>query len=230
MKREEYFSYHGLDPSRKLLTYASSFVNLSPNIQNIQALVNLVNSDRLSAPSQLLIRLHPIHMNGFYVDEADQIRDLARENPHLHVVEPEQTGNLGFYSFDDMPEKTSMMGVADIFLTVYSTMCVEASFQERPIISVCIDSDTGYPGKYWLPMSKIGIWPTHSRFRASGAGRVATSEMELCDAINHYYADPQADLLEQKKFVAEECTYVDGSAGQRTGEYLISLLNRSNGQ
>lgn len=229
MSREDYFEFHGLDPSRKLLTYASSFVNLSPNIQNIQALVNLVNSDQLSAPSQLLIRLHPIHMGGFYVDEADQIRQLAVENPHIHVVEPRQTGDLGFYAFDDMPEKTSMMGVADIFLTVYSTMCVEASFQERPIISVCIDSDVGWPGRYWLPMSQIGIWPTHSRFRASGAGRVATNEAELREAINDYFSDPQADLEAQKSFAARECTFVDGSSGKRTGEYLISLLNGKNG-
>jgi CDP-glycerol glycerophosphotransferase (TagB/SpsB family) len=229
MKREEYFKLHGLDPARKLLTYASSFVNLSPNIQNIQALVNLVNSNQLSDPSQLLIRLHPIHMSGFYVEEADQIRVLARQNTHVHVVEPEPTGGLGYYSFDDMAEKTSMMGLADIFLTVYSTMCVEASFHERPIISVCIDSSTGWPGKYWLPMSQIGIWPTHSRFRASGAGRVVTNETELCEAINDYYADPQADLLDQKRFVAQESTFVDGSAGRRTGEYLISLLDGKNG-
>ncbi|GAH03708.1 unnamed protein product, partial [marine sediment metagenome] len=157
MKREEYFELHGLDPARKLLTYASSFVNLSPNIQNIQALVNLVNSDQLTATSQVLIRLHPIHMSGFYVEEADQIRVLAKQNTHVHVVEPEPTGGLGYYSFDDMAEKTSMMGLADIFLTVYSTMCVEASFHEKPIISVCIDSTTGWPGKYWLPLSTCPV-------------------------------------------------------------------------
>jgi hypothetical protein len=229
MKREEYFNLHGLDPSRKLLSYASSFVNLSPNIQNIQALVNLVNSDQLSAPSQLLIRLHPIHMSGFYVEEADHIRRLAKQNRHVHIVEPKPTGGLGYYSFDDLAEKSSMMGLADVFLTVYSTMCVEASFHERPIISVCIDSTTGWPGKYWLPMSQIGIWPTHSRFRASGAGRVATNEKELRDAINDYYANPHADVPAQKRFVVQESTFVDGSAGQRTGEYLISLLEGMNG-
>lgn len=229
MSREEYFNLHGLDPTRKLLTYASSFVNLSPNIQNIQALVNLVCSDQLSAPSQLLIRLHPIHMSGFYIVEADQIRELAKVNPHVHVVEPERTGGLGYYSFDDMAEKTSMMAHADIFLTVYSTMCVEASFHERPIISVCIDSNIGWPGRYWLPMSQIGIWPTHSRFRASGAGRVATNERELREAINDYFASPHANLIAQRRFVAQECTYVDGSASVRTGEFLLSLLESKNG-
>jgi hypothetical protein len=76
-------------------------------------------------------------------------------------------------------------------------------------------------------MSQIGIWPTHSRFRASGAGRVATNETELCEAINYYYSHPQADLQAQRKFVVQECTFIDGSAGRRTGEYFISLLNGS---
>ena len=88
LDREEYFKVHGLDPNRRLLSYASSFVNLSPNIQNIQALVNLVNSDRLNSPSQLLIRLHPIHMGGHFVEEADQISQIANEYPHIHVVQP----------------------------------------------------------------------------------------------------------------------------------------------
>ena len=79
-------------------------------------------------------------------------------------------------------------------------------------------------------MSQIGIWPTHSRFRASGAGRVATSESELCEAINAYYADPETDLEDQKKFAVRESTFVDGSSGIRTGEYFISLLNGSDGQ
>lgn len=229
MEREEYFKIHRLDPNRKLLSYASSFVNLSPNIQNIQALVDLVNSDKLNSPSQLLIRLHPIHMNGHFVEEANQIRKLAEEQSHIHVVEPKQLGELDYYSVDDLVEKTSMMAHADIFLTVYSTMCVEASFQESPIISVCIDSTIGYPGKYWLPMSKIGIWPTHSRFRASGAGRIATNIMELCTAINDYYDSPYANLEAQKAFVNQECTYTDGTAGRRTGEFFLSLLNNTDG-
>jgi CDP-glycerol glycerophosphotransferase (TagB/SpsB family) len=169
-------------------------------------------------------------MSGFYQEEAEQIRKLAEKFTHVHVVEPVLTEGLGYYSFDDMYEKTAMMAHADIFLTVYSTMCVEASFQERPIISVCIDSDIGWPGKYWLPMSQIGIWPTHSRFRSSNAGRVATNEEQLREAINHYYAFPDADVEAQRRFTVQECTYVDGSAGKRTGEFIVSLLDKVNGQ
>ena len=38
LPREDYFRLHGLDPQRKLLSYASSFVSWSPNLQNVEAL------------------------------------------------------------------------------------------------------------------------------------------------------------------------------------------------
>jgi hypothetical protein len=224
LPRDAYFRQHGLDPERKLLSYASSFVSWSPNIQNVETLARLVIEDRLVAPAQLLVRLHPIHMGGHYVAEAERIRQLARENAHIHVVEPVPLGALGHYSGEDMTEKTCMMAHSDIFLTVYSTMCVEASFQERPIVSVCIDAQDGYPGKYWVPMSQIGVWPTHSRFRTSGAGRVALKESELCEALNYYLTDPHADLEAQRHFLRQECTFIDGSAGRRTAEFFLSLL------
>jgi len=225
MPREEYFRIHSLDPERKLISYASSFVSWSPNFQNVEALSNLVISEQLLEPAQLLVRLHPIHMSGHYVAEADKIRELARQHEHVHVVEPVPLGALGHYSGEDMAEKTSMMAHSDIFSTVYSTMCVEASFQERPIVSVCIDAPQGYPGKFWVPMSQIGVWPTHSRFRTSDAGKVALNEGELCEAINFYLKNPSADLDAQRRFLAQECTYTDGSAGRRTAEFFLSLLN-----
>jgi hypothetical protein len=224
LPRDKYFHLHGLDPERKLLSYASSFVSWSPNIQNVEALVDLVTRDRLVEPAQLLVRLHPIHMGGHYVAEADRIRQLARQHPHVHVVEPVPLGALGHYSGEDMTEKTSMMAHSDIFLTVYSTMCVEASFQGTPIVSVVIDSQDGYPGKYWVPMSQIGVWPTHSRFRTSGAGRVAGDGAALKAALDHYLEHPQCDREAQQRFLARECTYVGGTAGRRTAQFFLSLL------
>jgi len=230
MSKEEYFRQHHLDPNRKLLAYASSFVSWSPNLQNVDALARLVTHDVLAEPTQLLVRLHPIHMSGHYVTEADAIRRMADEHAHIHVVEPVPLGALGHYSGEDMAEKTSMMAHADVFLTVYSTMCVEASFQERPIVSVCIDSNVGWPGKYWVPMSEIGVWPTHSRFRTSGAGRVALNLDELREALNFYLQQPSASLAAQRRFLNQECTYTDGSASRRTAEFFISLLEKKHGR
>lgn len=227
MSKEDYYRLHGLDPERKLISYACSFISFSPNIQNIKALGRLVQSDLLAEPSQLLVRLHPNHFMDVarFTTEKGQIRQLASEQIHVHVVEPVPLGGeLGYYSGEDMPEKSSMMTYSDVFTTVYSTMVVEAAAHGVPVVSVCIDSPVGWPGKFTLPLSEIGGWPTHSRFLDSGAGKVALDEEQLRQTLNYYLENPWADYEARRQFIQEECTYVDGSAGHHTSKNLLSLL------
>jgi CDP-glycerol glycerophosphotransferase (TagB/SpsB family) len=153
---------------------------------------------------------------------------LAGQYPHVHIVEPVPLGgSLGYYSGEDMPEKASMMAHADVFLTVYSTMVVETAIHDRPIVSACIDAPGGWntPRKYSLPLSEIGNWPTHDRFRRADFGRVALNEAELKDALNFFLQNPDAGQEARRAFIARECTYTDGSAGKRSGEFFLSLLH-----
>jgi hypothetical protein len=231
LSRQEYYALHGLDPNRKLLSYACSFVTFSPNFQNMEALAHLVNSGDLAEPSQLLIRLHPNHFmpGSLYEGEAQRVRKLVAETPHVHLVEPVPLGGeLGYYSGEDMPEKASMMAHSDVFLTVYSTMVVETAVHDRPIVSVCIDAPGGWntPGKFSLSLSEIGMWPTHLRFREAGAGRVALNTVELTEVVNAYLRNPLLDAEQRQKFIRDECTYTDGCAGQRTGKWMVDLLER----
>jgi hypothetical protein len=230
--RDEYFHMHGLDKKRKLITYAASFVSFSPNIQNIKALADLINQDGLIEPAQLLIRLHPNHFWNYplYQREADAIRNLGKQSAHIHVVEPVPLGGeLGYYSGEDMPEKSSMMAYSDVFTTVYSTMVVEAAIHDRPIVSVCIDQPGGWntPRKYSLALSKIGNWPTHQRFRDSGAGMVAYDTAGLRMAINCNLKEGRLEKTARSQFIKQECTYTDGSAGKRTAEFFLSIINRN---
>jgi hypothetical protein len=230
MPREEYFRLHNLDPQRRLLSFACSFVTFSPNFQDIEPLARMVANDALAEPAQLLVRLHPNHFwnEPLYRGEADRIRQLARDLPHVHVVEPVPLGGeLGYYSGEDMPEKTSMMAHSDVFMTVYSTMVVETAIHDRPIISVCFDMPGGWgqKGKFSLALSEIGEWPTHQRFRKACAGRVALTEEQLKQEINRYLKDGQADQEARRKFIREEVTFTDGSAGRRTGGFLAGLAS-----
>jgi hypothetical protein len=53
---------------------------------------------------------------------------------------------------------------------------------------------------------------------------VALNESQLKEAINRYLQDPAVDLERLRTFIRLECTYTDGSAGKRSGEWLASLL------
>jgi hypothetical protein len=228
--RQEYFHQHGLDPQRKLLSYACSFETLHPNFPNMQAIADLVNNDELAEPCQLLIRFHPNHFikGSRFEAERMMVIEYVKNMPHVHVVEPITLGGgLAHYSGEDMPEKASMMAYSDVFLTVYSTMVVETAIHNRPIVSVTLDIPGGWNMKevYSLPLTAIGEWPTHQRFRKAGAGRVAASKEQVREHVNYYLKHPQSDSDKRKKFITEECTITDGSAGMHTGEYLLSLVN-----
>jgi hypothetical protein len=229
MPREDYFKLHGLDPARRLIAYAASFITFSPNIQNIEALARLVSENQLAEPSQLLVRLHPNHFMDVprFAAERERMRQFVREMPHVHLIEPVPLGGeLGYYSGEDMDEKSSMMAYADVFTTVYSTMVVEASCHNTPVVAVTIDHETGWKDadKFYLPLTEIGHWPTHDRFIQSHAGRAATTIDQLRDALNHYLTAPHAEADARQQFLSDEVTFTDGKSGQRTGEYFLSLL------
>jgi CDP-glycerol glycerophosphotransferase (TagB/SpsB family) len=231
MPREAYFKLHGLDPKRKLISYASSFVHFAPNFPNIEALAKLVSSDALAEPSQLLIRLHPSHFQDkpkIFAEERARVFELEKKYQHVHVVQPVALGgSLGYYGGEDMDEKSSMMAYSDVVVTVYSTMLVETAVHDTPMIAATIDVPGGWnkPNKFSLSLKEIGDWPTHQRFRMAEAGRVATNENELREALNLYLKDKTVDSVERRKFVEDEITFTDASSGKRTAEFILKVLN-----
>ncbi len=234
LSKQDYFKLHGLDPDRRLISYACSFVHFAPNYPNVEALAKLVASDVLAGPSQLLIRLHPSHFQDkpkIFAEERERIFALEQQYPNVHVVKPVPLGgSLGYYSGEDMDEKSSMMAHSDVLVTVYSTMVVETAIHDTPIVAAVIDVPGGWnkPKKYSLSLRKIGNWPTHKRFRDARAGRVAINEKELCEAINLYLQNPSLDAAERRKFVEEEITSTDATSGKRTAEYILKLLEKTN--
>ena len=232
LPRTKYFNLHGLDPDKKLISYACSFVHFAPNYPNIRAMAELIAEGAIDQPSQLLIRLHPSHFQDkpvIFANEREQIFALEAEYPFIHVVRPKALGgSLGYYGGEDMDEKSSMMAHSDVFITVYSTMVVETAVHDTPIIAAVIDTPGGWnvPGKFSLGLKDIGDWPTHQRFREAKAGRVASNKQQLGEAINLYIKDPKLDAAERADFIKNEITYTDAKSGERTGKFILDVLSK----
>jgi len=233
LSRDDYFRLHNLDPKRRLISYACSFVHFAPNLPNVEALARLVSADSLVEPAQLLIRLHPSHFQAkpkIFASERERIMELPGRYPHVHVVQPRALGgSLGYYGGEDMDEKSSMMAHSDVLVTVYSTMVVETAIHDTPIVAAVLDLPGGWnvPKKYSLSLKKIGNWPTHKRFREARAGRIAENEGQLREAIDRYLKDHTLDSSERRAFAAQEITYTDGMAGRRTAEFILEVLRSS---
>ena len=234
LSKDDYFKLHNLDPNRKLISYACSFVHFAPNYPNVEALTNLISSNALVEPSQLLVRLHPSHFQDkpkIFAEERERIFALEKQYPNVHVVKPVALGgSLGYYGGEDMDEKSSMMAHSDVLVTVYSTMVVETAVHDTPIVAAVIDVPGGWnkKGKFSLSLKEIGDWPTHKRFRDAKAGRIAQNEAELCDILNLYLKNPSLDAAERRKFIEDEITFTDETSGRRTAEYILRVLEGSN--
>jgi hypothetical protein len=234
LSKDNYFKQHDLDPNRKLISYACSFVHFAPNYPNVEALARLVSSDKLAEPSQLLVRLHPSHFQDkpkIFAEERERIFALEKQYSNVYVVKPVALGgSLGYYGGEDMDEKSSMMAYSDVLVTVYSTMVVETAVHDTPIVAAVIDVPGGWnkPKKYSLSLKKIGNWPTHKRFCDAKAGRVASNENELCEVINLYLKNPSLDAAERRKFIEDEIKFTDGTSGKRTAEFILKALAKTN--
>ena len=226
--RHEYVEMHGLDPNKKLIAFAATGLNFSPNSHMIKALAELVGNQQLSQPCQLLIRLHPNHFKNVprYKREAEAIHELARRYPHIHIVEPrEMPGDLERYAGEDYPEKASMMAHCDVLVTLYSTMVVEVAIQDKPIVNACLPTNEGYGDDFWVPILDVPMFPTSRRVNASGAGRLARSKDELQQILSAYLLDPTLDADQRHQFLLQELTFLNGEATTRTAKFLLDLVN-----
>jgi hypothetical protein len=224
--REEYFAMHGLDPDKKLIAYAATALSISPNLHIIEELTQIIAKGKLSVPAQLLIRLHPNHFKAqkHYQEEREKIYEITRSCADVHVVAPKAlAGGLPRYSGEDFPEKASMLAHCDVLVSIYSTMVLEAALHDKPTISVCIDSPTGWEDNYWIPLRDVPSWPTAARVNELGAGLNAFTPQELVETLDRYLKDPSLHRENRRRFVEQELTYVNGESTQVTADFLLKL-------
>jgi hypothetical protein len=227
LPRDEYFQMHHLYPNKKLIAFAATALSISPNLHIIDELTQIVNNHELSVSAQLLIRLHPNHFKPqkHYQEEREQIYELVRGCPDVHVVAPKAlAGGLPRYSGEDFPEKASMLAYCDVLTTIYSTMVLEAAIKDKPLVSICIDSPTGWPGNFWIPLHDVPDWPTASRLNKIKAGTNAFNHAELVNALEAYLSHPELHRENRRRFVEQELTFLNGESTQVTADYLLKLL------
>jgi hypothetical protein len=230
VSRKEYFKVHGLDPDKKLVAFVATALNITPNLHLVELLAEIIASGKLAQPAQLLIRLHPNHFRSIphYEQEREAIYEVAKRYPDVHIIAPQAlAGDLPRYSGEDFEEKGSMLAHADVVVTIYSTMVVETAIHDKPVVSACINTPTGWKDHYWIPLSEVPTWPTAARVDEMGASRVAFTPEQMVEALNLYLKSPQTDAENRRRFIKQELTFLKaGEATQKTAEFFLSLLEK----
>ena len=222
--REAFCGRVGLDPARRIITLATI---PAPKFAHhgfvIDRLIEAIDSGAIRQPASLLVRLHP----------RDELRPYDAYVGRPHVVVEKAFRRAAARSGDGMDvdfmsENTRHLADtlrhSDVLLNVASTLAIEASVFDTPVVNIGFD---GQPGSNRALM-EWHYGSTHfQKVVRSGAVRIAQSAAEMVDLINLYLADPRVDATGRRRIVEEQCEFTDGRSAERVAAEIVRELNSS---
>lgn len=221
VERDEFLRAQGLDPSRKLITFACGSPDFIPDQpQILRDLLALIEEDRLGAPSQLVIRSHP----GKPMKEIEALAGSLRVKMNWPSA---AYGALAFTrgwdgSGGDYRFFVNLLRHTDVFVNCFSTTTIEAAALDRPIVNIAYDGRRSLD--YYASCRKHYDFDHYRDIVRSGGVWIVKSREELAEAVSTYLQDPAAHREGRQRIVREQCGALDGGAGRRIGEGLLEVL------
>lgn len=219
LSRPDFCRAKNLDPNKKIIVYAPMGKAFSESDWDIISVLNdLITNKLITINSQLFVRFQP---NDF-LDEAE-----LRKRPWLKYDYPgvrfsKKRGVNWDMSFDDIRGLTDTLANADLFICYASSMSVDAAIFDKPIININLEVKE----KQILSRTPTFFYQTEHYGKALRAGgiRLPKSLEELIKDINEYLADPSLDRAGRRRLAREQCGILDGRAGKRIAEFILSSL------
>lgn len=236
--REEFLPTLGLDPDpeRRLLFFATKAPQNFPYNPDIVDIIDQAMRDgRLARPCQLLVRLHPQHYRTGYQPMSgdamsrfmERYRQACERNPHIKLNMPRMVSQRLDMDrpADDMVELGAILKHSSVVINPFSTLNVEASVFDVPAVNVGFDGfgDPLYRHPAYRSIATDENHVHNRRMLATGCTRVAYSPDELVSCINQYLLHPELDREGRRRLVEQECGVMDGLAGRRSGEAILTL-------
>lgn len=229
LSRKALFTKYGMDPERKVIFFGTRSPNKYPWTGDcIRLLGEAIEQDSFSFPCQLLVRLHPNHyqvQNGRYRYQRilDEYEDIKRRYRWVFFNKPQILSHL---LSSDMPrsemiELGSILKYSDVMVNYYSTLMLEASIFDLPIINFVKYGHNILLGKE----NRAAINFEHIRRVIYRKAEVTVlTDEDLINAISDYLVFPEKDKEGRKRVMLEECGPNRGRAGKVIADYLLGLL------
>ena len=231
--RDEFLSANGLSNDRKIIFYGTSSHRMfTRTFDVIEELLQAMEQDAFSHPSQLLVRLHPGYLlpsrggEGQIVDGfQDRIAAIKKRygalvsfaDPVMRVLNDDIDMPV-----EDMHRLADALCHSDVLLTEYSTLMIEGAIFDLPVVNVGLynfrDGER--------PLSYVENFTHLRRVLKAQSTRNAYSFEQLVEHINFYLEDPSRDGDARKRLIAQEVTTSPGCAGKSIGVYISNLAKQ----
>jgi hypothetical protein len=221
IERDRFFSEHGLNPARKLITYAASTEGfISDELDIIESVYSIVRKNDTEIPCQLLVRLHPITSPDL---RAEYVRRFTGR-PNLVLQSPGRGSALHDRwdpSHADMLTLGATIYHSAVVIGVASTFSIDAAALDKPVICVGFGNGRGARSKWFH-----GVFDRshYRRLVDTGGVRVVYSERELVDALRGYLGHPEIDSSGRARLREELCYRLDGQSARRAAAVVSREL------
>ncbi len=217
MTREEICAELKADPVKPVLLYCmGGIMNQDDPSEHLLMLDRAIEDGRLP-PATIVLRSHPK-----YDVRALQLNQFK----HVSFYQPGQkvSDMAGEWELNDRDIKILMNSVrhADVEYNTGSTMTLESAIYGQPIVLIGFD---GYKNRPYYQSVRHGLDVTHYNIvQATGGVWRVDNEVELITATKGYLADQTIHADGRKRMVEELVGTVDGKAGERIGQFVLSQL------
>ncbi len=218
ISKGEFFEKMNLSLDKKLLVYAPMGKAFSNSDWDIIDLFRKAIKKEDIKGVQLLVRFSP---NDFIdEDELEKRPDLKYDLPGTRFSK--KRGVNWDMNFQDINHLHDTIFHLDVLVCYTSSMSIDVAVLGKPVINIDFEVKEK---KITSKTPTFYYQTTHysNAIRTGGISRVKNKK-ELINQINNYLENPKLKKEGRKKLVKEQCWKVDGKAGQRIADFLISNL------
>ncbi len=218
--RDAFFMRIGADTSRRLITLMTTGKTLYDHYPRVvRVLMKAIEGGRFGR-AQLLVRLHPR-------DDLERYDDF-RNTPRLIIEKPFKTtvksgdGLDVDITSDNQQHLADTLRHSDVIVTVASTIAIEASIFDTPVVDVSFDGDTAE--EFSKSARRYYGFTHYANITRAGAAPVAETPEALVDYVARYLDDRSLDREGRARVVREQCQFTDGKSSDRVSQFVIDEL------
>lgn len=209
--RSEFFDKIGADPERKLITYTVRPIDRDPyEWQIVDILSKYIEQNKFIHPSQLLVR--PRGDPEYYKNY-----DRYHDNKNVIIDSSPVTWDFRDAKMEESVHLAETLLHSDVIVNVASTITLEASIFDTPVVNIGFDGRGAILKSYELDHYRNIV--------ATGGIKIARNGQEMLEHINAYLEHPQLDSEGRRKILEEQFYFIDGRSGERVAKYILGFLD-----
>jgi hypothetical protein len=216
-----------LNPNAPYLFFGMSPPNVSPTEPRlVEWLAGAVTDNTWGPDLQLVIRPHPMNLEGYEADDSMLGKLESMANHRVAVDYPKLTRSSISWNLaeSDMPRLVNLIAGSSISMNSGSTLAIESIIQDRPTVMTLFDVGEKLP--WQTSIRRYLDVPYMRKLIDMGGLRVSRSFDDVVEQVGRYLKDPMLDATRRAETRLRECGPIDGRASERVATVLAKLAGR----